>query len=372
MHPLLQFILFAGGAFALMAIAASHLKYERKLDLIRTRPHELTPAERLEMIFSARLKKLSDAGNALVLLLLESGPVAPGSESGPAEFEAFARTRFRARDDLVRLADNRLAVLLEMEPKHLPSVIRRLNGTLPATGPFQADAIRAGWSVFPDAGEHAEALLAAAGVGLRPISLLASPGAMPAAPAAPESPDQQEARFVDPLTGVLRPDFLIPASRKLINRWLRQNRPVSLLIVSFDVGLIRERMGAAMADAALRLLGRFLSAGVRETDLIGRLQNDDFLVIADLGQEQAEALGRRLIERIRIESARADHSQIRLSLHIGVAGYPDFRGTAGELFEAANLAVAATRRPGAPPCVRFTPDLQAAKPRRKPSQGERF
>jgi diguanylate cyclase (GGDEF)-like protein len=366
-HPLLQFILFAGGAFVLMALAASHLKYERMFDLIRTRPHALTPEERLDLVFAAHFKKLSGNGRSIILLLLESVPSAP-----QPDLEAFARPKFRAGDDLVRLADNRLAVLLEMEARHLAGVVRRLADALPAAGLPGPEAIRIGWGIYPEAGEHAADLLAVASGGLRPISLLTLPGAMPASPAEEETLDPQETRFVDPLTGVLRPEFLISESRKLIKRWRHKDRPVSLLVVSFDSGLIRERMGSAMADAALRTLGRFLTASIRETDLIGRLQNDDFLVIADVGLDQAEALGRRLIERVRIESVRADNSQIRLTLHIGLAGYPEFRGSPGELFEAAVLATAAARRPGAPPCFRYSPALQAAKPSRKSSHGERF
>lgn len=357
----------------LMAIAVSHLKYERLFDRIRTRPHTLTPDERLELVFLAHIKKLAGSGRSLILLLLETGPVSARPDGGSApDLEALSRPWFRAGDDRIRLAENRLAILLEMEPRHLAGLIRRLYAALPSAGLPEPDSIRIGWGVFPEAGSHADGLVAAAAASLQPIGWLASPGAMPVPPAEEETLDPQEARFVDPLTGVLRSEFLVSESRKLINRWLRQNRPVSLLVVSFDIGLIRDRLGTVMADSALKMLGRFLTANVRETDLIGRLQNDDFMILADIGLDQAEALGRRLIERVRIESVRGDASQIRLSLHVGLAGYPAFEGSPGELFEAAVLATAAARRPGAATCVRYTPDLQATKVRRRSSQGEHF
>lgn len=370
MHPFLQFLVFTGGAFALLAIVASYIKHERMLDQIRTQPHTLEPKDRLKLAFSEIIKRRADRGSPLVLLLLDSGPAVEGATT--PDLNPLFRPWFRAGDIRVPLEKNQLAFLLNMEPRHIPSLILRLHSRLQASGVPELDGLRIGSGTFPRDGDQPETLLSAATRTLRPIGDLVLPGALPSGPATEDAIDPKEARFVDPLTGTLRPEFVIAESRKWINKWLRLNQPVAILVASVDIGLIRDRLGAAVGDLALRTLGRFLTRNVREADLIGRLQNDDFLIILNATPEQTEAVGQRLIERIRIEAVRSDSSNVRLSLHIGLAGYPDFQGTPGELFEAAVTANAVARRTGQKPCVRFTPDLLAVKPSRRHAHREQF
>ena len=103
--------------------------------------------------------------------------------------------------------------------------------------------------------------------------------------------------YVDSLTGVAnRARFLALAERE-VARAQRYARPLSLLVLDVDhFKRINDSFGHLAGDAALRELGRALSASVRASDLVGRLGGEEFGVV--LPETDARAAG-ELAERLR-------------------------------------------------------------------------
>lgn len=367
MHPFLQFLLFTAGTFALLVVLAGFIKYERLLDQVKKMPDTLTPTERLRLLVARRGGRRGGEKAPFILLLFDAGirDGEPAEENRPEDLESLFRPLFRSGDELILIHADRLAVLLDTEPQYIQNIASRLVDRLGLSlESSKIDALRMGAASFPPGGLPGGDLLTAAAGTLQPIRVLAQSGgtAVLSGPAALE-PDLAagEEKYVDPLTGVLRPELVIAEARKLILKWWRLDRPVSLLILGVDIDLIRQRFGQEMGDGALRTLGNFLKKNVRETDWIGRLPTDDFLVILNATPVQAQAAGWRWIEKIRLETHQAVSQTVPLSLLIGCAGYPDFHGTAGALFEAAHTAKDAAQYSSSNQCILYTPALRRKK-----------
>ncbi len=84
---------------------------------------------------------------------------------------------------------------------------------------------------------------------------------------------------------------------------------------------VNDEHGHAVGDELLRAVARRLQAGVRETDLVGRIGGDEFLVVCPEigGAEAAMKLAERLSAAVRHESIRAASGSIVPQVSVGVA-----------------------------------------------------
>nr|WP_281376035.1 biofilm regulation diguanylate cyclase SiaD [Halomonas cerina] len=135
----------------------------------------------------------------------------------------------------------------------------------------------------------------------------------------------------DPLTGL--------ANRRHLTKHLdcmaadkRQAGPLSLAMVDIDhFKRINDRHGHAAGDRALVALAQTLKSALRANDLCGRWGGEEFLlVLPDTGLDQAEALVRRLGERLRGLDLRLGAERLVLTASIGIAEHhpgEDYRDT---------------------------------------------
>lgn len=151
----------------------------------------------------------------------------------------------------------------------------------------------------------------------------------------------------DPLTGLANAHRLDEMMGVEIKRAQRDGTPFAVAALDIDgFGRLDERLGRDAADDLLRGVAAELVRGTRDTDLVARVQADDFVLVL-LGVEGEIALS--VIERLRAAVAKLGNGNVSSS--VGWSCYPADGHDPGTLLEAAEGALDWARR-GGPGSVR--------------------
>ena len=132
----------------------------------------------------------------------------------------------------------------------------------------------------------------------------------------------------DPLTGLANRTLLRDRLEHALARSERETGETGATAVLFvdldNFKRVNDEHGHAAGDAALVELGRRLQTAVRPGDTIARMGGDEFVALCeDVSEESALAVGRRLLEAIRLPftSGGVEHE---LSASVGIAlGHSD-------------------------------------------------
>jgi diguanylate cyclase (GGDEF)-like protein len=157
-------------------------------------------------------------------------------------------------------------------------------------------------------------------------------GQMGLAMARGELEQMRRSATVDPLTGLLNRRAIATELSAFVARSERAGGRLSVLLLEFSPGDGEADAG----DAVLQIAASTIRTMLRNGDSAGR-QDDDRLLVIAADAESARSLGRRIEAAIRSNAATAG---VRTA--IGIASYPDDGPTAGDLLEAADLALDAT------------------------------
>lgn len=158
----------------------------------------------------------------------------------------------------------------------------------------------------------------------------------------------------DSLTGLYNRRELERRFKEEFARASRYDRPLSLLWIDVDhFKTVNDQFGHHVGDEVLRQLSSLLEKDIRHVDYVARYGGEELVIVLP---EMAAAEAMRTAERIRktVGEARIDRSEgepIRVSVSIGVAGYPDHGKSAEDLFRAADRAMYEAKQAGRN-CVR--------------------
>jgi diguanylate cyclase (GGDEF)-like protein/PAS domain S-box-containing protein len=144
----------------------------------------------------------------------------------------------------------------------------------------------------------------------------------------------------DGLTGLANYRQLVDVLESEIARSKRTGREFTLLFLDLD-GLkeINDRHGHQTGNRALCRLASVLRLCCRSVDTPGRYGGDEFaIVLPETGTEAATLVARRICELF-----ENDGEEPKLTVSIGVAGYPKDGETIGPLLHAADNALYATK-----------------------------
>ncbi|MCU7372492.1 diguanylate cyclase [Paucibacter sp. O1-1] len=127
--------------------------------------------------------------------------------------------------------------------------------------------------------------------------------------------------FCDHLTGLANRRAFFEAAEIELQRWARQPRPLSLVMIDADhFKQINDRHGHAAGDAVLRHLAVALGACSRSLDVVARVGGEEFiLLLPDTTIDGAEALASRLCQSIAERPVEIDGHCVRYTVSAGVA-----------------------------------------------------
>lgn len=124
----------------------------------------------------------------------------------------------------------------------------------------------------------------------------------------------------DPLTGVLNRQGFEGRASDALRLAMRLQQPCALLFLDVDqLDAINERFSRAEGDRALAAFSRLLTQTLRESDLIARLGDDEFVALMiDAEYQEAEAAAQRLRAALEALGTRS-HLDYTMSATVGIA-----------------------------------------------------
>ena len=171
----------------------------------------------------------------------------------------------------------------------------------------------------------------------------------------------------DSLTGLPNRALILDRTEQMLVRARRHRTPVAALFLEIDnIKSVNETLGHDAGDELLRAVAERLDGIVRDTDALGRVGRDEFVVIAE---ELAvaggpELMAHRLLETIGepFELAGKLKSRVTVTASIGIA--VGERASAEELLRDADIAMYQAKRDGKNRIVVFESGMQHAVQRR--------
>lgn len=129
----------------------------------------------------------------------------------------------------------------------------------------------------------------------------------------------ERAATCDGLTGLWNRDAFKEQAAEVLTRAARYQSGLAVVFIDVDhFKMLNDRFGHACGDAALQLVAKALSGGVRQCDLVGRLGGDEFvLLLSDCPQNTGVETVQRLVQAVNsqtLESAPV----ARMSISAGV------------------------------------------------------
>jgi diguanylate cyclase (GGDEF)-like protein len=143
----------------------------------------------------------------------------------------------------------------------------------------------------------------------------------------------------DQLTGLPNRTLILDRTEQMLGRARRHQTPVAALFVNLDnFTVLNDTLGHAAGDELLRAISARLDGLVRDTDALGRLGSDEFVVIAEEASLAAGAdlIAQRLQEALTAPFTLTGTSELLVTASIGIAS--GLRSSAEELLRDAEIA----------------------------------
>ena len=152
----------------------------------------------------------------------------------------------------------------------------------------------------------------------------------------------------DQLTGLLNRGAITRRFRELLALAQRGGRPLAVVLADGDnFKACNDVGGHPHGDRILQFLAQGLAEKSRETDYIGRMGGDEFLLLLpDTSAPGAVNLCRRVAEYIEKEKDRAGEGLPVPTLSFGIAVFPDCGNDADDLIRTADQAMYEAKREG--------------------------
>jgi diguanylate cyclase (GGDEF)-like protein/putative nucleotidyltransferase with HDIG domain len=166
-----------------------------------------------------------------------------------------------------------------------------------------------------------------------------------------------EAALTDTLTGLKNRLALDEELHAEVERALRSERPLSLVIGDLDYfKSVNDRLGHRAGDEALVRAGRVLLRHRRAGDSIARTGGEEFTILLPGASEHEAYL---VSERMRAAVEHEFEGDVGLTFSFGIATFPDHGRSADAVLEAADQALYAAKALGRNRCVIFNPEISA-------------
>jgi diguanylate cyclase (GGDEF)-like protein len=151
----------------------------------------------------------------------------------------------------------------------------------------------------------------------------------------------------DPLTGLYNRRYMQECLKAELERAKRYDKQLIVGLLDYDnFKQLNDEYGHDTGDKALELFARVSSELMRETDVIARWGNEEFLILMpETGAAGALKYLQRLTDRVREADFRAGDDKLHLNLSIGL-GIAEPGDTVETLVSRADIAMYESKRAG--------------------------
>jgi len=152
----------------------------------------------------------------------------------------------------------------------------------------------------------------------------------------------------DPLTGLPNRRSVMTRVPQMVALAERQGSRLAVLFIDLDgFKRVNDSHGHKMGDQLLQQVARRLSEEVRQSDLVGRIGGDEFLLLITDCQDQASigAIAQKIIHKLS-EPYTADGIELHIGASIGIAMFPEHALEVETLIALADAAMYQVKRGG--------------------------
>ncbi|MCX7667598.1 MAG: GGDEF domain-containing protein [Atribacterota bacterium] len=149
----------------------------------------------------------------------------------------------------------------------------------------------------------------------------------------------------DPLTGLLNRTAFLKEAQDILSDQRKKGKRFALFFLDLDgFKKVNDFFGHQAGDEVLRLFALRLKKGVRQTDLLARFGGDEFLLLQrDIVHSKDTERIEQILKEVMAEEFVLQHFQIKLSLSVGIAIYPDDAQTLEDLVRIADSRMYQTK-----------------------------
>ncbi len=169
----------------------------------------------------------------------------------------------------------------------------------------------------------------------------------------------QHLALTDGLTGLANNRAFWENLQRELARAQRFSHPLALMVLEIDnFKRVNDVYGHLRGDEALKAVARVITGSSRAMDIGARVGGDEFaLILPQTTKNDATVVARRLCTQVRQLKFEDD---VRLSISVGLAAYPEDGSSANALFAAADYAMYQIKYQGGGGfCIAKTPSLRA-------------
>ncbi len=153
-----------------------------------------------------------------------------------------------------------------------------------------------------------------------------------------EEEEESYSSSLDPLTGVLSMTNVAGYMRKFIGEYRRKHK-----LALFEVGLsglddIVDLYGNDAADAVRKAVSEEIQASLRIEDVIGRYDEDEFLVLLICDEEYVADIAKRLRDRVAGLVVLHKNRRLKVTVNVGASMCPKHGKSLAQVFSAADKA----------------------------------
>ena len=152
----------------------------------------------------------------------------------------------------------------------------------------------------------------------------------------------------DQLTGLLTKESLYLALEHELQRSLRYERPLAVLMMDLDrFKSVNDTHGHLMGSQVLREVGALIRRSIRTEDVSGRFGGEEFTsYLAELDAAGARPVADRIRSAVADHTFHRDGTTVPVTISIGVAAAPTHGRTVESLVDAADRALYEAKRSG--------------------------
>ena len=143
--------------------------------------------------------------------------------------------------------------------------------------------------------------------------------------------------------------------RYMMDRLVEEVDRAQRLGFSFSIGMVdvdnfkecNDRYGHLVGDAVLKKVAERLKTSVREVDMIARYGGEEFcIMLPDTNKDLAMTVAERLRKSISSQKIKAFDEDIKVTVSVGVATFPEDEDSVSGIIEKADMALYKAKRQG--------------------------
>ncbi len=239
----------------------------------------------------------------------------------------------RFNEDCIGLIISVEKATIELFIKHIVTHLKQIIINVP-----EINSWRAGMSHFPQHGITTKTIIDTACQAMETVDLLSDTPLCLAPLPEKELRGEEEPPFneneesglekrnfaLDPLTGVIKPSAIGSYMRNYFMEIRRQKKEAAIFFVGINrIDRIIELYGQLAANKVIAGVSEIIQQVTRETDLIGRYDRENFLMLIPCIRSQSELIAARLRVAVQKKTLLFENKRIKVTISIGISIYPD-------------------------------------------------